>query len=135
MSRGGIDLGGTKIEAGVTDDEDQVLGRARQRHRRMAPSAIWQEALEQHDALAERVIERAIRALGAGPASAINLIDVEAAVIGGGLGTRLGETSTERIRQAMLPHLFVSNRPPDVRLSELGDVGGAIGAARLVPIR
>jgi glucokinase len=98
-------------------------------------SAIWQEALEQHDALAERLIERAIRALGAGAASAINLIDLEAVVIGGGLGTRLGETTTERIRQAMLPHLFVSNRPPDVRLSELGDLGGAIGAARLVPIR
>jgi glucokinase len=98
-------------------------------------SAIWQEALEQHDALAERLIERAIRALGAGAASAINLTDLEAVVIGGGLGTRLGETTTERIRQAMLPHLFVSNRPPDVRLSELGDVGGAIGAARLVPIR
>jgi glucokinase len=56
-------------------------------------------------------------------------------VIGGGLGTRLGEPATERIRQAMLPHLFVSNRPPDVRLSELGDLGGAIGAARLVSTR
>jgi glucokinase len=98
-------------------------------------SAIWQEALEQHDALAERLIERPIRALGAGAASAINLIDLEAVVIGGGLGTRLGETTTERNRQAMLPHLIVSNRPPDVRLSELGDLGGAIGAARLVPIR
>jgi glucokinase len=97
-------------------------------------SAIWEDALEQHDALAERLIERAIRALGAGAASAINLIDVEAVVIGGGLGTRLGETTTERIREAMLPHLFVSDRPPDVRLNELGDPGGAIGAARLVPL-
>jgi glucokinase len=95
-------------------------------------SAVWQEALERHDRLAEQLIERAIRALGAGAASAINLIDLEAVVIGGGLGTRLGEAATERIRQAMLPHLFVSERPPDVRPSELGDLGGAIGAARLV---
>lgn len=96
-------------------------------------SAVWQDALQQHDPLAERLIERAINALGAGAASAINLIDLEAVVIGGGLGTRLGEDTTERIRQAMGPHLFVSDRPPDVRLSELGDLGGAIGAARLVP--
>ncbi len=96
-------------------------------------SAVWQHALERRDKLAERLIERAIRALGAGAASAINLIDLEAVVVGGGLGTRLGEPMTERIRQAMLPHLFVSDRPPDVRLAELGDLGGAIGAARLVP--
>jgi glucokinase len=101
-------------------------------HERLT-SAVWQDALEQHDELAERLIERAIRALGAGAASAINLLDLEAVVIGGGLGTRLGEVARKRIQQAMLPHLFVSDRPPDVRLSELGDLGGAIGAARLVP--
>jgi glucokinase len=102
-------------------------------HERLT-SSVWQEALERHDKLAERLIKRAIRALGAGAASAINLIDLEAVVVGGGLGTRLGEATSERIRQAMLPHLFVSDRPPDVRLSELGDLGGAIGAARLAPL-
>lgn len=98
-------------------------------------SAVWEEALEHHDALAESLIERAIRALGAGSASAINLIDLEAVVIGGGLGTRLGDSAAQRIRQAMLPHLLVSDRPPDVRVCGLGDVGGAIGAARLVAAR
>jgi glucokinase len=96
-------------------------------------SSVWQHALDEHDGLAERMIERAIRALGAGAASAVNLIDVEAVVIGGGLGTRLGETGVARIREAMLPHLFVDERPPDIRLSELGDLGGAIAAARLAP--
>jgi glucokinase len=96
-------------------------------------SSVWQHALDEHDGLAERMIERAIRALGAGAASAVNLIDVEAVVIGGGLGTRLGEPGVERIREAMLPHLFVDERPPEVRLSELGDLGGAIAAARLAP--
>jgi glucokinase len=95
-------------------------------------SSVWQRALDEHDDLAERLIERAIRALGAGVASAINLTDLEAVVVGGGLGNRLGDDATERIRRAMEPHLFVSDRPPEVRLSELGDLGGAIGAARLV---
>src|SRR6266516_244152 len=96
-------------------------------------SSVWQHALDEHDAYAEKLIERAIGALGAGAASALNLIDVEAVVVGGGLGTRLGETGVARIREAMLPHLFVDDRPPEVRLSELGDLGGAISAARLAP--
>jgi glucokinase len=95
-------------------------------------SSVWQRALDEHDDLAERLIERAIRALGAGVASAINLTDLEAVVVGGGLGNRLGDDATQRIRGAMEPHLFVSDRPPEVHLSELGDLGGAIGAARLV---
>ena len=33
----------------------------------------------------------------------------------------------------MQPHLFVSERPPRVALAQLGDLGGAIGAALLVP--
>ena len=96
-------------------------------------SSVWQHALDEHDAYAEKLIERAIKALGAGAASAVNLIDVEAVVVGGGLGTRLGEPGVARIREAMLPHLFVDDRPPEVRLSELGDLGGAISAARLAP--
>jgi glucokinase len=94
-------------------------------------SSVWQHALELDDPLATRLIERAIRALGAGAASAVNLIDVEAVVLGGGLGTRLGQPVVERIREAMLPHLFVRECPPEVRLSESGDLGGAIAAARL----
>lgn len=96
-------------------------------------SSVWKHALDEHDAFAERLIERAIQALGAGAASAVNLIDVEAVIVGGGLGTRLGEPIVARIREAMLPHLFVDDRPPEVRLSELGDLGGAIAAARLAP--
>ena len=37
----------------------------------------------------------------------------------------------ERLRVAMKPHLFASERPPAIRLAELGDLGGAIGAALL----
>jgi len=54
-------------------------------------------------------------------------------VIGGGLGSRLGEPYVERIREEMMPHLFVDDRPPRVTLAQLGDLGGAIGAALVVP--
>jgi glucokinase len=98
-------------------------------------SGIWAKALEQQDELAHELIERAVAALGAGLASAVNLLDVEGVVIGGGLGSRLGEPWALRIAEAMQPHLFVSERPPLVRVAALGDLAGAIGASLLAEPR
>jgi glucokinase len=95
-------------------------------------SGIWERALAHEDKLATELIERAIQALGAGIASAVNLLDVEAVIIGGGLGVRLGDLYAKRIVEAMGPHLFADERPPHVHVAELGDLGGAIGAALLV---
>jgi glucokinase len=77
-------------------------------------------------------MDRAVAALGAGIASAINLLDVEAVVLGGGMGVRFGQPMADRIAEAMLPHLFVDDDPPRVVVAELGDLGGAIGASLLV---
>ncbi len=104
----------------------------RERERTRLTSGIWARALEHHDKLATEIIDRAIRALGAGIASAVNLLDVEGVIIGGGLGVRLGHPYAKRIAQAMQPHLFAENRPPYVHVAALGDLGGAIGAALLV---
>jgi glucokinase len=95
-------------------------------------SGIWARALERGDELATQLLDRAVRALGAGVASAVNLLDVECVIIGGGLGTRLGEPYVKRITEAMQPHLFSDSRPPDVHLAALGDLGGAIGASLLI---
>ena len=75
-------------------------------------SGIWERALEHEDTLAKKLIDRAVEAIGAAVASALNLLDVEAVVIGGGLGLRLGEPYVERIRDAMMPHLFADHRRP-----------------------
>ncbi len=103
-----------------------------ERGRTRLTSGIWARALARGDNLAQELIERAIRALGAGIASAVNLLDVEAVVIGGGLGVRFGEPYAQRVAAAMQPHLFNDQHPPDVRVAALGDLGGAIGASLLV---
>jgi glucokinase len=95
-------------------------------------SGIWERALDHGDKLAEHLIERAVEALGTGIASAINLIDVEAVIVGGGLGIRFGERLMDPLLEEMDKHLFVNERPPAVRVASLGDLGGAIGAALLV---
>ncbi len=95
-------------------------------------SGIWERALDREDKLAEHLIERAIEALGTGIASAINLLDVEAVILGGGLGIRFGERLMDPLTEEMLEHLFIDERPPAVRVASLGDLGGAIGASLLI---
>ena len=102
-----------------------------ERGRTRLTSSIWAHALEQGDKLATEIIDEALEALGAGIASAQNLLDVEMIVIGGGLGVRFGEPYARRIADAMQPHLFNDEHPPQVRVAALGDLGGAIGAALL----
>jgi glucokinase len=104
----------------------------REHERERLTSGIWARALDRHDKLATEIIDRAVGALGAGIASAVNLLDVEAVIIGGGLGVRLGDPYAKRIAEEMQPHLFADTRPPHVHVAALGDLGGAIGAALLV---
>jgi len=94
-------------------------------------SGIWGRALKAKDPLATHLIDRAVEALGAGIASAVNLLDVEAVIIGGGLGVRFGDPYVQRIAEAMKPHLFTDDNPPAMHVAALGDFGGAIGAALL----
>jgi glucokinase len=94
-------------------------------------SGIWERALDHGDNLTEKLIERAIEALGTGIASAVNLIDPEAIVLGGGLGIRFGPRLMDPLTKEMGKHLFVDERPPAVRVASLGDLGGAIGASLL----
>lgn len=98
-------------------------------------SGIWARALERDDKLATHMIERAVKALGAGIASVLNTLDVECVIIGGGLGVRLGQPYVERIAAEVMPHLFSDTRPPAMHVAALGDLGGAIGAALLVEHR
>jgi glucokinase len=120
---------GKQVEKGKETDLFKLM---KERGRTRLTSGIWARALEHGDKLAEHMIERALRALGAGVASACNVLDVECVIIGGGLGVRLGEAYAERISQAMQPHLFADFRPPDVHVAALGDLGGAIGATLLL---
>ena len=88
-------------------------------------------ALERGDAVAAELIEDAVWALGIGLASAQNLLDVEAIVIGGGLSERFGTAFVDRIAAAIVPRLFVPEHPPAVLGAALGDLSGAVGAVVL----
>jgi glucokinase len=126
---------------GAMEERARVLSRRRKtklfqiqekRGRPRLTSGVWARALEDEDELANDLLERGVRALGVGIGSAANLLDVEAVVIGGGLGLRLGEPWLRRIEEATRRHVFF-REPPAFHLAELGDLGGAIGAGLLAP--
>jgi glucokinase len=117
-----------EVEKGVKTDLFKIM---KQRGRTRLTSSVWWHAYAQNDPLATELIDRALGALGAGIASAVNLLDIEAVIIGGGLGVRFGEPFVERIVSEMHPHLFNDFRPPAVMVAGLGDAGGALGAALL----
>jgi glucokinase len=99
--------------------------------RERASSGVIAEALEQGDAMTIQLIDDAVWALGVALASAQNLLDLEAIIIGGGLGDRLGAPFVARIANEMQPRLFVPDRPPAMLTTQFGDLSGAVGAAVL----
>jgi predicted NBD/HSP70 family sugar kinase len=103
----------------------------RKKGRDRLSSGIWYGALQKGDKMAKSLIDDAVWALGVALASAQNLLDLEAIVVGGGLGDRLGKPFVDRVAKAMHPHLFVDAHPPTMLTTELGDLSGAVGAAVL----
>jgi glucokinase len=118
-----------EIAKGVETDLFAIMEK---RGRDRLTSAVWEHALNERDPLAESLLRRAVRYLGTGIASAVNLLDVEAVVLGGGLGGRFGDRFLDHLGKEMEKHLFVDENPPDLLVAELGDLGGAIGASLLV---
>ncbi len=104
------------------------------RGRESLTSGVWLRALEAGDAVARELLDEAVSALGVAIGGAVTLLDVDAVVVGGGLGERLGTTWLHRIEKAAKRHTFFRD-PPEYRLAELGDMGGAIGASLLTPAR
>lgn len=92
-------------------------------------SGVVRDALAKGDPLIADLVDEGIDALGAGIASAVNLLDVERVVIGGGLADKLGPSFLHRIESAMRPSLFLVPSKVEVRAAELADEGGALGAA------
>jgi glucokinase len=98
-------------------------------------SSVIADALDQKDRLTIEFIAEAVDALGVALSNAQNLLDLEAIIVGGGLGDRLGEPFVRRVEQAMAPNLRFPDRPPLVLGTELGDLSGAVGATVLIEDR
>ena len=94
-------------------------------------SRVWARALDEDDALAQKLVSTAVEHLGVAIGSAVNLLDIELVVVGGGLPEKLGQDLADRLEESARPWML---RPsPDLRfvVSALGDDAGVVGAAAL----
>lgn len=101
----------------------------RKKGRDRLTSGVIADALERGDEVAHELIDDAVWALGVALASAQNLLALEAIIVGGGLGDRLGAPFVERVAAEMAQQLFVPDRAPQMLTTEFGDLSGAVGAA------
>jgi glucokinase len=118
-----------RIEKGQKTKLFEIMER---KGRDRVTSSVIADALDQGDRLTIELIDEAVEALGIAVANAQNLLELEAIIIGGGLGDRLGEPFVRRVEQAMATNLRSPHLPPVVLPTELGDLSGAVGATVLI---
>jgi glucokinase len=92
-------------------------------------SAVFAKALHAGDHVTVVLIHQAAVSLGVAIANAQNLLDLEAVILGGGLGDRLGAPFLARVKAEMMRNLRRPEAPPALLGTELGDLSGAVGAA------
>lgn len=116
-------------ESGAKTDLFKIMA---DRDKDRLTSAVWKQAVDSGDKLANQLLDRAIAAIGTAVASAANIIDPEAIIIGGGMGDRFFPTHGDALIEQVMKNLFTSDRPPAILPTKLIDYSGAVGAALLV---
>ncbi len=94
-------------------------------------SKVWAKALDAGDPVATQIFDEAIDALGVAVGSALNLLDLDLVVLGGGFAERMGDKLAERIAAAARPRVMALNPGLKFVAAELGDNSGIVGAAEL----
>ncbi len=118
----------TMVEAGRTTSMFEIMeaeGKTR------LTSKVWATALEQGDEVATELVDVAVEHVGIGVASAINLLDLDLVVLGGGLVEKLGQDLADRIAAAAEPWMLQPSEDLRFVAATLGDDAGVVGAATL----
>jgi predicted NBD/HSP70 family sugar kinase len=115
-----------RARAGLADAPDSLLAGCE-----VTPGAIEQAALKR-DRLALGVVQEAAHHLGVAIAGLLNLLNPGAVILGGSL-VRLGNDLLRPLRTTVVQRTLVSSvAASEIRISELGPQGTALGASTLV---
>jgi glucokinase len=118
------------VERAVNSGVDTVVpALVEKQDKSQVTNEVIRDALALGDPLTADLVDQAVEALGAGIASAVNLVDVEVVVVGGRLVDQLGPSFIRRVEAAMWPSLFLVPARVEVVPAALGGDSGALGAA------
>jgi glucokinase len=124
-----------EVVSSVPEDIAGGAGLEARYHRLAGKSASARDILGSGEDVAGEIVSDAIRALGVSIGLAVNILDPEAVVIGGGLGTAGGSFS-QRLDQAIRHHIWShETRGLPILRAELGKDSALIGAAILAADR
>jgi len=100
-----------------------------QEHKPALTSKVWARALDDDDPLATKLFGTAVEALGVAVGSAVNLLDLDRVVVGGGLAEKLGQPLADRIADAAGPWMLQPSPGLSFVVADLDDDSGVVGAA------
>jgi len=104
---------------------------AAEKNKSQLTSSVWKRALSEGDPIANQLLDEAVSAVSIGVANAVNLLDLDRVVIGGGFAEALGQPLADRIAEAARPYVLVGDANREVVVAELVDTAGIVGAAAL----
>lgn len=110
--------------------KSHVLKIMKKKNKDRMTSSVIAAALKKGDPVMREVMKRAQYHLGILAANAVNLLDPECVVFGGGLAGRMKDTFVDPIRETTHEYLLRSRDPKHVRIvaGVLGDDAGSLGA-------
>jgi glucokinase len=120
-------------EAIRSGQKSGVLRLMEERGKDRMTSSVIQRALKKNDPVMRKVMKRAQYYLGMLVASAVNMLDPECVVIGGGIAERLGEHYVGPIRKTAYENFLRRHDAERVKVvaGTLGDNAGPLGAVVL----
>lgn len=93
-------------------------------------SSIFRRAYDSGDAVAVELLELGMSLLGVAVANVVVVVDLDAVVVGGGLGERFADVAVDWVSKSLADHDIIVD-PPTVVAAMLGDEAGAVGAGLL----
>lgn len=110
--------------------KSSILKIMKKKHKERMTSSIIVAALKKNDPVMNEVLHRAQFHLGILASNAVNLLDPECVVIGGGIVERLKDAYVDPIRETAFEYFLRAADRDRVRIvpGKLGDNAGALGA-------
>ena len=94
-------------------------------------SSVWGAAIEEGDAVATELMDAAVEKLGIAIGSAVNLLDPDLVVLGGGMAEEFGQELADRVAKAAEPWTMHVREDRKFKVAALADNAGVVGAATL----